>query len=305
MWELLNKLEKQILKQYTTMDLEEEIKRIYTTYSLNTQIASKSNVERFKAYVTKKYKDLNDYGKYWGKKLLNRQKIQNNEIVEFLIYILYNEKENELDSYENFVVEELVKDTYESEIEAVKKEKSEIKLPEPPLYLLYGLGLLGTPNASGYIWKQYKDATALYNANETYRYLIVYGGKDLRKLLQKQKNRYLKRKENPSKEDTYTGSLEDELVYVINQTKLKAYEDAGISKVKFVSVHDSKTTPMCVSLDGQEFYVSRDKTNVYKRYSAIDGAIITYRTRGLEVGQNLPPITNHYHHCRSTIQFII
>lgn len=290
MWELLNKLEGQALKQYTTIDLEEEIKRVYTTYSLDTKIASKTNVERFKAYVSKRYKELNDYGKYWAKKLLKRQKIQNNEIVEFLIYILYNEKENELDSYENFAIEELVTDTYEKEIKAIKKEKPEIKLPKPPLYVLYGLSLLALPNANGYIWREYKDAVTLYNANETYRYLLVNGDKDLKDLLQKQKNRYLKRKQNPSKEDTYTGALEDELVYVINQTKLKAYEDAGISKVKFIAVHDSKTTPMCESLDGQEFYVNRDKVNIYKRYSAIDEAIITYRTRGLEVGENLPPI---------------
>ena len=89
MWELLNKIENRLLKQYTTIDLEEEIKRIYNSYSLDTKIASKSNVERFKTYIQKKYKNLNDYGKFWAKKLLNKTKIQNNEIVEFLIYILY------------------------------------------------------------------------------------------------------------------------------------------------------------------------------------------------------------------------
>lgn len=303
MWELLNKLEKQVLKQYTTIDLEEEIKRIYTTYSLNTQIASKANVERFKAYVTKKYKDLNDYGKFWAKKLLNRQKIQNNEIVEFLIYILYNEKENELDSYENLLVEELVEGTYEQEIEAIRKEVPGIKLPKPPAYVIYGLSLLALPNANGYIWKEYKDSVTLYNANETYRYLLVYDDKGLKNLLERQKNRYLKRKKNPSKEDKYTGALEDELVYVVNQTKIKAYQDAGITKVKFIAVEDSKTTEMCQSLDGQEFYI--DRMNVYDRYSAMDGRNIIYRTRGLQVGDNLPPITNHYHRCRSTISYIL
>ena len=56
MWELLNKIENKLLKQYTTIDLEEEIKRIYNSYSLDTKIASKSNVERFKGFVQKKQK---------------------------------------------------------------------------------------------------------------------------------------------------------------------------------------------------------------------------------------------------------
>lgn len=290
MWKFLDKIERRLIKQYTTIDLEEEIEKIYNSYSLDTKIASKTNVERFKGYVTKRYDNLNDYGKYWAKKLLKRTKIQNNEIVEFLLYVIYNEKENELDEYENMAVEELVEDTYTKEINAIKKEVPSIKLPNPPLYSLYGLSLLAIPNANGYIWKDYKDAMTMYNANETYRHLLVNGDKDIRELLQKQKNRYLKRKVNPSKEDKYTGALEDELVFVVNQTKIKAYEDAGIKKVRFIAVHDTKTTDMCLSLDGQEFYI--DKMNIYNRYSAMDEGIIQYRTRGLEVGNNLPPINN-------------
>ena len=305
MWQLLNKLEKQVLKQYTTTDLEEEIKKIQATYSLDTKIASKSNVERFKGYISKKYNILNDYGKYWAKKLIKKTKIQNNEIVEFLLYIIYNEKENELDNYENLVIKELVEETYKTEIEAIKKEKPKLKIPNPPIYVLYGLSLLSLPNANGYIWKDYKNTMTMYNANETYRYLLVNGDKDIKDLLKKQKNRYLKRKEKPSKEDTYTGAFEDEMVYVVNATKIKAYEDAGITKVKFIAVHDLSTTPMCQSLDGQEFYIDRGKINTYKRYSARDESIITYKTRGLEIGDNLPPINNHYHHCRSTITYIL
>lgn len=306
MWELLNKLESKLIKQYMTIDLEEEIERIYNSYKLDTKIASKTNIERFKGYITKNYKKLNDYGKYWAKKLLNKSKIQNNEIIEFMLYVIYNEKENELDGYENLIVKELVEDTYVNEINAIKKENpkyEKFKLPNPPLYLIYGLHLLGLPNANGYIWKHYKNSMTLYNANETYRHLLTNGDKDIKDLLQKQKNRYLKRKVNPSKEDKYTGALEDELVYVINQTKIRAYQDIGIKKVRFIAVEDKKTTDMCRSLDGQEFYI--DKLNVYDRYSAMDKRNVIYRTKGLQVGDNLPPIINNYHHCRSTIIYIL
>ena len=308
MWKLLNKLEGKLLKQYTTIDLEEEIQKVYDSYKLDTKIASKSNVERFKGYIQKKYKILNDYGKFWAKKLLNKTKIQNNEIVQFLLYIIYNEKDNELDEYESLIIKELVQNTYETEIEAIREETPKkqwegLKLPKPPLYSLYGMSLLAFPNANGYIWKEYKDATILYNSNEMYRSLLTNGDKGIKDLLIKQKGRYLKKKENPSKEDTYTGALEDELVYVINTTKLRAYEDAGIKKVKFIAVLDKVTTLMCESLDGQEFYI--DKMNVYDRYSAMDKRNVVYHTQGLKVGENLPPIVNNYHHCRSTIMYIL
>lgn len=300
MWQLLDKLEGQLIKQYTTIDLEEEIERIYNSYKLDTKIASKSNVERFKGYVQKRYKNLNDYGKFWAKKLLNRTKIQNNEIVEFLLYIIYNEKENEIDEYEGLVVKELVEDTYISEIEAIKKEVPKLKLPNPPLYSLYGLSLLALPNANGYIWKDYKDTMVLYNSNEMYRNLLVNGDKNVKDLLQKQKDRYLKRKVNPSKEDKYTGALEDELVYVINQTKVRAYEDAGIKKVKFIAVEDDRTTDICLGMNGQEFFI--DKMNVYDRYNFYDKKNVVYHTFGLKVGENLPPL---HKNCRSTIIYIL
>lgn len=305
MWQLLNKLENRLLKQYTTIDLEEEIEKIYATYKLDTKIASKSNVERFKGYIKKKYNILNDYGKFWAKKLLGRSKIQNNEIVEFLLYIIYNEKDNELDQYENLVIEELVEYTYESEIAAIKKDlpKDRLdkwKLPEPPLYVLYGLSLLSLPNANGYIWKDYKNTMTLYNSNETYRYLLTNGNKNIKDLLKKQKNRYLKRKANPSKEDTYTGALEDELVYIINGTKLKIYEDAGISKVKFIAVEDDRTTDICLGMNGQEFYIN--KMNIYDRYNFYDKKNVIYHTFGLKVGENLPPL---HKNCRSSVTYLL
>ena len=53
---------------------------------------------------------------------------------------------------------------------------------------------------------------------------------------------------------------------------------------------DSKTTLMCETLNEQEFYI--DKVNVYDRYSAVDKRNVVYTTKGLVVGENLPPITN-------------
>lgn len=302
MWKKLNQIESKFLKQYSTIDLKDEIEEAYSNYIIDNKVASKSVLERFKRYIAKNYKYLDDYGKYKAKKYLNRMKMNNNEIVEFIIYIIYSKKQNELDEYENIAINEIVEYTYQEEIKKIKKDKPKVKLINPPVYVLYALTLLATPNASGYIWKDYKEATKLYNAGETFRWLLVNGTKGLDNLLIKQRNRILKKKSEPKKDDTYTGALEDELVYLVNQTKIKAYEDAGIKKVRFIAVEDNVTTEMCKSLDGQEFKIN--ELNVYDRYSAMDKRNVVYRTKGLKVGDNLPPINNHYHHCRSTITYI-
>lgn len=300
MWDFLDKLEAKMLKRYTTIDLEAKIEELYKTYSLDTKIASKTNVKRFKGIVQKNYKNLNDYGKYWANKLLKRNKIQNNEIVQFLIYIAYNEKQNDIDEYESLIVEQLVKDTYESEIAKIKKEVPKIKLPNPPLYSLYALSLLNLSNASGYVWKEYKDAMIMYNANEMYRSLLINEDKGIRDLLKAQKGRYLKKKIKPNKKDQYTGTLEDELVFVANKTKIKAYEDAGIKKVKFIAVIDDRTTIACQTMNEQEFWIN--KMNVYDRYDFYDKKNVVYHTFGLKINENLPPL---HKNCRSTISFII
>ena len=66
---------------------------------------------------------------------------------------------------------------------------------------------------------------------------------------------------------------------------------------------DKRTTKMCESLNNQIFYL--DKVNTYQRYSDYDKRIVTYTTKGLVVGENLPPISNHFHWCRSTITYLI
>ena len=103
-----------------------------------------------------------------------------------------------------------------------------------------------------------------------------------------------------------SGDIDNYVIGFINKAKVEAYksEDKD-AKVRFIAIEDNRTTPMCHSLDGQEFYV--DKENVYTRYYGVDknmGYEATMRTHGLVVGENLPPIDNYFHYCRSTIEYI-
>ena len=72
-------------------------------------------------------------------------------------------------------------------------------------------------------------------------------------------------------------------------------------KISFTKVRLSEK--MCNSLEGQVFYLN--KMNTYQRYSDLDNRIVTYHTKGLVVGENLPPISNHFHWCRSDITYLV
>ena len=126
---------------------------------------------------------------------------------------------------------------------------------------------------------------------------------DFKKLFEKQERNYLAKKkdieETDKYQDEYYGPLDDIMTYIANKMALKGMEDQGCKKVVFIATMDDKTTEMCSSLNEQEFWIN--KTNKYYRYSAIDDKEIEYTTKGLKVGENLPPIDNHIHHCRSTI----
>jgi hypothetical protein len=301
MWKLLNNLENKILKDITIKDLSDEIKQINDSYTLDNKIALNSVVERFKRYVTKNYDVLSNYGKYEAKKLLKRTKLTNAEISKFLLYILYSRKQKEIDEISNIAIQKIVTETYKQETEKVHKQTGVI-IP------LFDIGIIATlmamSNSRGYVWNEYMESTTLYNADETYRYLLINGStKGINDLVQKQKNRILKVKKNPSNEDKYTGALEEQLVFVINQTKLQAYTDMGIEKVQFIGVEDKNQTPMCQTLDRQVFLI--DKLNIYSRYSDLDKKNIIYKTQGLKVGENLPPINNCFHWCRSSITYLV
>lgn len=121
-----------------------------------------------------------------------------------------------------------------------------------------------------------------------------YDGKALDPVFKKAESRML-RAENGK----YSGMIVDVARAVGNQAYLlPSLDDA---KVRFIAEVDDHTTEMCRSLDGQVFYVHR--LNTYQRYSDLDKKNVVYNTMGLKVGDNLPPIDNHFHWCRSTITY--
>lgn len=116
----------------------------------------------------------------------------------------------------------------------------------------------------------------------------------LRVLILKQCHRVLK-----VNEDKFSGGLDDATRTVANQAYvLNTPED---QKVRFIAEIDERTTKMCRSLSDQIFYVHQE--NVFKRYSHQSGGIVEVHCNGLVQGLNMPPITDHFHWCRSTLTY--
>ena len=251
-------------------------------------------------------KKEDNYMYFLLKQALNKKNMTYRELLEAYIISAYYEERKSLDEYDNTYFYETLEIAYMqgiSDIKRIKPRKRHINeiFNIPILYTILNIPLLyGTKEA-------YLYGLAMTNAEEMYKRVINYmqGSKALdiedkamQELLLKQRNRLL-----AIRDGKYSGAMESLIESFCNLAYLQSGLDNDIKKCKFIAIMDERTTKMCESLNNQEFYL--DRMNIYQRYSDFDKKQITYYTEGLVLGENLPPINNHFHWCRSTITFLI
>lgn len=232
--------------------------------------------------------------------------MKNSEILELLIYGAYIEEQSKLDEYENQIMYEDANHYYKQGQEEVNKTLKKKKVVSAIPDAIF-LTLMMMPNAKGYLWKDYIQATAKYNADQIYRQTTID--------LQQQKElditndiyqNLIKRQQNSRlniNEDKISGDIDLTLIGINNKAKQEGiYSFDKNAEVQFVSIEDEKTTKMCKSLDGQRFKVH--DWNEFERYSDNNGRITKYRCYGLVVGLNCPPIDDHFHWCRSFVVYL-
>ncbi len=206
-----------------------------------------------------------------------------------------------------------------------------------PLNILK-IELMNLPNHLGWIWSDYVMNEITYNANQIlkqYSIDLAQGNvvlENYRKILDKQQRMHLnittiekqlkeierktkaldieleadkKKQEEFQQEikelkEKYSGAVESQINFLVNQCLYLVFQDAEVEKVIFLGVNDNRQTRMCHSLDGQEFWLN--KINKFERYSDSVARIIEYEVFGLVSGINLPPIDDHTHYCRSVIE---
>ena len=267
---------------------------------------------RTKVNELKKDYKLEGYVAYILEEYVNKRKLRYSEYLTGLFIIEYYKRDLKREKLEYELFEEVVNIVYqesqEEAIDVLKKKKPRL-LTVPEAFLLQ---LIGASMYNKAFWKEYKQGSINYNAEQLFKLTAVnmqservldVNNDDFKKLFDKQERNYLAKKkdleETDKYQDIYYGPLDDVMVAIANQTALRGIEDQGCKKVIFVATMDDKTTEMCKSLNRQIFSIKG--WNKYYRYSAIDDKSVLYTTKGLKLGENLPPIDNSIHHCRSTI----
>lgn len=300
MWDYVDKQLKNFDKDYKRInkDTLDEFQNIFNDVKELDKNASKNDLERFKREIQRKYEYLSDYDKYKANKYLKRRQIKYKDILLFSLVMVYAYETFKLASLENVLFKNVSQNTVSKIDLPLKKNINASKL---------AIEFAKVPNSKGYIWEDYNNAMVDYNAEELYRQVVInlrenkkldVNSPEFKKIFDRQHKRLINVNGNKT-----SGALDNEVIGIANQVKLRTYSILGVKKCKFIAVEDKVTTKMCKSLDGQIFNVH--DWNVFKRYSAIDDTIKKYKVYGMVVGVNLPPIDNHYHYCRSTITYLL
>lgn len=262
-------------------------------------IASEKNKQTCNNFIDRWRKDGLLYG-YFGAKcnnIYNRKRVTNNAILELYIYYCYEMFEREVEEDENKVFRHLANYYYNDGIKQAGGKPKDI-----PNQLYYNL--LKEPCVNGYNLEEYKGAKALQSTYQTHRLAVsqIQQGqlpkvKNMEREFEHQLNERLKVGAKIS------GVIDMILIGINNSAIIEGIKEATPNaKVKFIAVMDDRTTPMCESLHGQIFNV--DGENVFIRWSDSLKQMRKYKCNGLVRGLNLPPISDHFHFCRSTIMYV-
>lgn len=235
--------------------------------------------------------DMGDYLKFKIDKMLNRTKIKYYEALQLLIDVAYFKMMNNSKKFEDELFTATT--TYTSEFYQrisydIKPRLKRFHLIPFPNYLIPHL--MSTPLYLGYNWLEYKQNMIDYNANKTYRKVVI--GIQQNKLdLDSYDNAFnIDRKR-------YITALDNEIASLCSDVALWGMEKQNIKKVIYVAVMDDRTTKICESMNGQVFNVN--DWNIYYRYADNkDERMTKYETKGLKVGENQPAL--HFN-CRSVL----
>lgn len=230
---------------------------------------------------------------YFGTK----KRITLEEVTEIEILIALDKLYKQYDDINKAVFPEYVKDGYENCLEDIKKKKVKADYDK-----IVNRQLKSTANGSTY--KSYMSGRIMSDMQQLKKQAMVIMNqkkplniKDFGKILEKQNKQMLSIKDNK-----FSGFMEYQAETMYNAGYMQACIDYDVVEVMFIGISDNKQTDMCQSLDGQIFKVKGD--NTFSRYFDSEGGIKEITINGLEQGVNLPPITDHFHYCRSYIEAI-
>ena len=277
-------------------DIKQRITRIIREFNIQRdnlyEYLNSNDLTLFKSELQDIEKDdMSDYLKYKVDKMLTRTKIKYWEALQLLIDLAYYQMFNRNKKFEDELFTATM--TYTSEFYQrisydIKPRLRKYHLIPFPNYLIPHL--MSTPLYLGYNWLEYKQNLIDYNANKTYRKIVVGIAQSNFDINTYDNSFNIERKR-------YLTALDNEVASLSSQVSLWGMEKQGIKKVIYVAVMDDRTTRICESMNGQIFNVN-DK-NIYFRYANNNDVKMTkYETQGLQIGENQPAL---HINCRSVL----
>lgn len=310
-WQEIDKYLLKYLKSYRKINREtkDRIQEIFDSIDFSYKDINKPipkvKKNRLKKYIKELQKKglLTNYFGYKARLVLSKKNITYAEWLEIMIQGAYMEENKELEKSNNTLYYSVCENSYNQGLEEIPQEEYRSYKPFnfPIYYAILNIPIL-TITAGEYI-----RIIELENAQELYKKTLA--NIQLEKELNVDSNFYqeLFKKQNNRVISINDDKLSGGIVNVVENLSNSAYLQAGIEnevqRCRFIAEMDKKTTKMCDTLNNQIFNLKG--MNVYQRYSDIDKRIVTYHTMGLVRGENLPPIDNHFHWCRSTITYQI
>lgn len=308
-WKNIDKYLLEYLKDYLKVNREtrDQIQNVFNEMNIEykdiNKLVSKEQKNKLNRFILKlKEKGLlTGYFGYMARLIYSKKNVTYLEMLNIMIMACYIEQNDELDEYNNLLFYKVCKDSYEQAMKDIEKIKKidPISFKIPILYTILNIPIFNTTIES------YLYSLALTNSEELIKQTLINMqlGKKLNvdnkmytSLFDKQNKRYIN-----INDDKISGGITNIVENITNLGYLQAGKDTNTTECRFIAEMDKRTTQMCETLNNQIFKI--DEMNVYQRYSDIDKKIVTYHTKGLIIGENLPPINNHFHWCRSTITY--
>lgn len=294
--------------QNRLQELLDTFKFDYDTLYITADIKTKNRINMY-ILEWKEQGILNGYFGVLAKNIYSKTRVKNSEILELLIFSVYIEEQNKLNTAELNIFKKDTNYYYQQgqkEVNDTLKNKKKTSVIPDAIFL----ALMDMPSYNNLTWEQYIQVTMQYNAQQIYKQVIT----DIQQKKEVKINSYeyqniinnqIKQKVNISN-GKISGGTDLQLIGLNNLAKIEGIRKFDSNAmVKFIATTDENSTEMCQSMQNMKFHI--DKENSFERYwgeTKKELKFMRIKVKGLVLGINLPPIMHHWHWCRSWIKYL-
>lgn len=261
MWNYVDSELKKYYKKHKTNDkeLEYRIQNVFSmgfTYEDLFKYANKDILKQFKTRIRlfkEKYKQK-DYVSYMVNKYQNRTLVKNNEVLRVMLLMEYAEVymkdyEEQIKMYDRISI-----GVTKATIAEVEPKIPRRKRRHPYVYEhIFLLHFLAMPNNLGVAWDEHVASIIDYNSDQCYKQAVIDLREDKLKvhpdLIEKQTKREINYK--PTSKNVFSGQIDNEIAYIVNEFKRQIFEYYDITKVRIKGVLDERTCEICQKYIGK------------------------------------------------------